>query len=130
MGRRIGARLAERVWFYTTQAGKPVRTDMIQEYLRVTYNTSHTLNTMTQQLLNCGLFRRVGWFDRTNDEYTWTTKSSKQLGLHSSKWVCVIEPKYLEEIIEPYVHNKNTLRVLDKMPHFVRKAVAEARSDL
>ena len=125
MGRKGNARLLERVFLFVAQAGEK-RTDEIHDYYTDTYGNAPRPANMTQALLSSGLFKRVGWFDRSNGEMHRTSQSSKDLGLNSRRWVCVVDVRPLDEVIETYLSGKKTLRVLDKMPSFVRDAVKEA----
>lgn len=129
MGNRYNARLTERAWVYATQINEPIRTDLLQEYLRVTYDHFYKQSNMTQALLASGLFRRHGWCDRNTDEIWETEMSGKALGLKDAKWVCVIKPIALDEVVAKFVGNNHTARRLDKMPSFVQRAVAEARGE-
>lgn len=117
--------MIERVFLFVAQAGEK-RTDEIHNYYNDTYGNAPRPANMTQALLSSGLFKRVGWFDRTTNELTRTTMSSKDLGLNSRRWVCVVDVRSLDEVIENYLSGKKTLRRLEKMPSFVRDAVKEA----
>tara|TARA_R100000231_G_scaffold55971_1_gene46610 strand:- start:538 stop:924 length:387 start_codon:yes stop_codon:yes gene_type:complete len=128
MGRRGNARLVERAFFFVTQAGEQ-RTDFIREHIMTTHGTAPSLANMTQALLSSGLFKRVGWYDRINDTLMRTEKSSKQLGIKNARYVCVVDTKSLDEIIDAYVSGKKTIRSLDRMPTFVRHAVRSALDD-
>ncbi len=114
--------MLERVWFFVAQAGEK-RTDDIHDYYTETYGNAPRLANMTQALLSSGLFKRVGWFDRSENELMRTSMSSKDLGLNSRRWVCVVDARSLDEVIDKFVSGKRTLRRLDKMPSFVRDAV-------
>lgn len=125
MGRKGNARMLERVFLFVAQAGEK-RTDEIYNYYTDTYGNAPRPANMTQALLSSGLFKRVGWFDRSKDEMFRTPLSSKDLGLNSRRWICVVDVRPLDEVIESYLSGKKTLRVLEKMPSFVRDAVKEA----
>ena len=125
MGRNTtNARLLERVFMFVSQTGE-CRTDRIHEYYGLTYGTLKMprLANMTQSLLSSGLFKRVGWYDRSENELMRTSLSSKELGLNSRRWVCVVDVKNMDEIIDKYISGKKTLRRLENMPSFVREAV-------
>jgi len=125
-GKKSNARLLERIFMLVSQVGE-MRTDRIHEAYETTYGNPPRLANMTQTLLSSGLFKRVGWYDRVDDLVMRTEKSSKQLGLHSARYVCVVQTKTMEEIIEKYIGGKTTpLRRLESMPAFVRYAVKEA----
>lgn len=117
--------MLERVFLFVAQAGEK-RTDEIHHYYTNTYGNAPRPANMTQALLSSGLFKRVGWFDRTANEMHRTSLSSKDLGLNSRRWVCVVDVKNMDEIIDNYLSGKRTLRRLEKMPSFVRDAVKEA----
>ena len=123
---RKGARLIERVWFFLDSQGERVqmRTDRIHQHYLNTYGDAPRLSNMTQSLLMSGLFNRVGWYHRTDDSLILTSKSSAQLGLHSRWWVCVVEAKPLDEIVEKFINGKDGLRKIANMPSFVRQAVS------
>lgn len=120
------ARMIERIWFFVAQAGDR-RTDDIHEWYSTTHGDAPRLANMTQALLSSGLFKRVGWFDRQENELMETSLSSKDLGLNSRRWVCVVKTKTLDEVIDKYVSGKSTLRRLSSMPSFVKDAVKEAK---
>jgi len=124
-GNKSNARLLERVFMFVGQAGE-MRTDLIHQHYASTYGNAPRLANMTQSLISSGLFKRVGWYDRLEDLVLRTEKSSKQLGLHSARFVCVVKAKPLEEIIDKYISGEKTpLRRLERMPAFVRSAVKE-----
>lgn len=126
MGRKGNARLVERAFLFVAQAGEQ-RTDNLQSHLRTTYGNAPRLADMTQTLLYSGLFKRVGWYDRVEDTMMRTSKTSKELGLHSARYICVVDAKSKDEIIDKYLEGKSTLRRLESMPAFVRQMVEEAR---
>lgn len=101
-----------------------MRTDMIHQHYRSTYGDAPRLSNMTQTLLNSGLFNRVGWYDRNTDTLLTTTKSSNQMGISASQWVCVVEAKPLDEIVATFVSGKSGRRSIGNMPSFVRQAVS------
>lgn len=123
---RKGARLLERIWFFMESQGegRSMRTDMIHQHYRNTYGDAPRLSNMTQSLLRSGLFNRVGWFDRNTNEMVSSTKSSVQLGISASQWVCVVEAKPIDEIVSNFVNGKRSLRAINNMPSFVRQAVS------
>lgn len=125
MGLKSNARMIERVFMFVAQAGE-MRTDLIHQHYTNTYGNAPRLANMTQALLASGLFKRVGWYDRTDGVMFPTSQSSKDLGLNSQRWVCVVNVRPLDEVIDTYLSGKKTLRRLDKMPAFVRNAVKEA----
>lgn len=79
---------------------------------------------MTQTLLSSGLFKRAGWYNRNTDSLIETSLSSNEMGIKDSAYVCVVEAKSLDEIVENYRDGKRTLRQIGKMPCFVRQAVS------
>lgn len=129
MGNRFNARLTERAWVYATQVDEPIRTDILQEYLRVTYDQFYKQGNMTQALLASGMFRRHGWCDKLTDEILVTSMSGKSLGLKASKWVCVLKPIPLDEVVAKFVGKDHTSRRLSRMPAFVQQAVKDARGE-
>jgi len=124
MGRKGNARLIERVFLYVAQAGER-RCDDIHTFYSSTYGNAPRQANMTQALLSSGLFKRVGWYDRSENELMRTPLSSKDLGLNSRRWVCVVDVKNMDEIIDKYISGKKTLRRLENMPSFVRNAIKE-----
>ncbi len=128
MGRKGNARLVERAFLFVSQAGEQ-RTDNLQAFLQTTYGhaSAPRLADMTQTLLYSGLFKRVGWYDRVDNTMLRSSKTSKELGLHSARYICVVDAKTKDEIIDKYLEGKSTLRRLESMPAFVRQMVKEAK---
>ena len=121
MGRRMNARLLERIWFFVGQR-EAIRTDLIKQHYANSYGEELNLASMTQALLSSGLFKRVGWYNRNDDSMIESSLSSTQLGIKNAAYVCVVKAKTLDEILSAYIEGKRTLRAMDKMPAFVRQA--------
>ncbi len=102
-----------------------MRTDLIQQHYANSYGVRVKLNSMTQTLLSSGLFKRVGWYNRTNDTMIETSLSSNEMGIKDPAYICVVGAKSLDEILLAYREGKRTLRKMDKMPHFVREVVGQ-----
>ena len=119
------ARMLERIWFFVAGAGEQ-RTDNLLQWYASSHGDTPRLANMTQSLISSGLFKRVGWYDRIDDVMMRTNQSSRDLGLNSARYICVVDVKSLDEIIDKYINNKSTLRTLSSMPSFVKDAVKEA----
>lgn len=126
MGRQTSnARMLERVWFFVAQTGEQ-RTDHIREWYDKNHGNAPRQANMTQAMLSSGLFKRVGWYDRREESFMRTTLSSRDLNLNSARYICVVDTKTLDEIIDKYISGKSTVRSLASMPAFVKDAVKEA----
>lgn len=86
--------------------------------------------TLGQVLLRSSMFRRVAWEYKGQRHYNLAECTSHDVyqyyGWSKSTMVAVWRPRTLDEIIEPYVKTKHTLRPLKNMPKFIRDAVKEA----
>ena len=86
--------------------------------------------TLGQVLLRSSMFRRVAWeCDGKRIEHfanLTANEVNRYHGYSTSTMVAVWRPRTLDDIIQPYVEAKHTLRPLKNMPKFVRDAVKEA----
>ena len=132
---RTNSRLLERVWTFLDTHGDAMRSDTIHKHLQSVYgaNGVDSQAQMTQTLIKCGLFRRVGWLN-TKTEKMYPTKASarelREMGIPNTHFVCVLEARKIEDICAPYLDPTcSPMRAFKRQPAFVRKACETLRGE-
>lgn len=81
--------------------------------------------SFTQKLVGSGMFIKKGWINiKTGVRYT-----TKNEGERRDTYL-ILERKPMEQIIEPYITNTNTIRKMRKLPKFVRDEIEKRRGEL
>jgi len=115
--------------------GDAMRSDIIHQHLLGVYgpNAVYSQAQMTQTLIKCGLFRRVGWMN-TKTEQMYPTKVAarelQQMGIPNTHFVCVLEARKIEDICAPYLDpTAHPMRTYKRQPAFIRAACEVLRGE-
>ena len=125
MGRSpTGSRMCGRVWHMCEEE---TPTLILRNNYYSMYNEMPAKNftSFTQKLVGSGMFIKKGWVNiKTGVRY-----ETKNEGERRDTYL-ILERKPMEQIIEPYITNTNTIRKMRKLPKFVRDEIEKKRGEL
>ena len=129
--RRAHSRMCGRIWdMMSDEEVGDLATYDIYKWYGSQWDVPCDQRTLGQVLLRSSMFRRVAWEYKGRWHYELADCTSHDVyqyyGWSKSTMVAVWRPRTLDDIIEPYVEAKHTLRPLKNMPKFIRDAVKEA----
>lgn len=124
MGRSpTGSRMCGRVW---RMCEEPTPSIVLRNKYYDKYNEmpAKSFQGFTQKLIGSGMFIRKGWLNiKTGIIY-----ETKYEGERRDTFL-ILERKPIQEIIEPYVNDVNTIRKLRKLPKFIREEIEKQRGE-